>query len=131
MMYVCNKGTYLIDRKFSFYELRNPYFTQIYTKGPSLFDGELIRSTYSNDIIYLMYDIVSLNGVSVGERHLKERLEQMTEAVRMARVDESKMPFLFKRKSFLPKRDIQQHINNIKKEADGHYWHTDSGRKLR
>ena len=120
MMIVEGVRACLVDRKFGFWECTHEMFLSALGKGQgTLLDGELIVS--NGKVVYLMYDIVMLNGHYVGDKFLKERLKQMTEVrslIRQCGNTATALPFEIRRKNFVPKELIHEHLNNIKLIGD-------------
>jgi hypothetical protein len=57
------------------------FFSRPGTDGPTLLDGEMIMGL-DGSLIYLIYDIVALNGQDVSGMNLDQRIVKMHDAVR-------------------------------------------------
>lgn len=129
MLLVCSSGAFLIDRKFFFYRLDNcTGLVALFSQGDTvtLLDGELVRHLKDGNIVYLLFDVVQINGEYFGDRSLKHRLESIGKSVvqpyreEIGKKDSMLIfPFTLCGKKFMLKRDIRSLFNLIKEEPDG------------
>jgi mRNA guanylyltransferase len=76
MLYVTKNECFLVDRKFMFYRVSLPsYFPSVDSPKTTLLDGELIED--DGKIRYLIYDAVCINGESIKDKPLIDRLQQV------------------------------------------------------
>ena len=87
------------------------WYSQYYgRKGDTLLDGEIVQHRKTMRRMFLLFDIVALNDVYVGQLHLNERLKRISHVVmefrkQMSRMSQSAMrvlPFELIGKTFFP-----------------------------
>jgi hypothetical protein len=111
-MLINSNGTFLTTRKFDFYSVEGYECLQdIYaTEGITLLDGEMVKHIPTGHPMFLIFDILALNGNDVGSEPLHERLRYVRNAVDLYRtgITERKIPehhpFPIIGKPFYPKR---------------------------
>eukprot|EP01102_Stenamoeba_stenopodia_P019955 TRINITY_DN7637_c0_g1_i1.p1 TRINITY_DN7637_c0_g1~~TRINITY_DN7637_c0_g1_i1.p1 ORF type:complete len:686 (+),score=120.98 TRINITY_DN7637_c0_g1_i1:243-2300(+) len=90
------EGVYFIDRKFSFYRIKGmDFLIQIYAPdGVTLLDGEMVNhiddeETLRSSPMFLIFDLMVVNGTSFLEQTLTARLERIGSLVESYRTHQS------------------------------------------
>ncbi len=70
------QGVFLIDRKFDFYRVEgfDSLMNCFATSAITLLDGEMVTHIPSKKQMYLIFDLIALNGKVLAPQPLKERL---------------------------------------------------------
>lgn len=87
------------------------------SKGPTLLDGEMIHHEATHQAIFLIFDIVMLDGVYCGNEPLMKRCEKISFVVKNFRENSRGSTFQLLGKTFLPIKKIEilvKRIENIK-----------------
>jgi len=122
----------LIDRRFDFYMVHYPGLKELYAStGPTLLDGELVMHVPTSKPMYLIFDLLALNGVLLGKELLHKRLEKIgTGVVGPYREAEAarklpERPFTIMGKLFLDKTQIHKLNASVKTDSYGHRFYVD------
>lgn len=129
MLLVQNGEAYFIDRKFDFYLIQKFQWLAetLSEKGGTLLDGEMIRHEDTKQAIFLLFDVIQLKGVFVGNETLTKRLAEIANVVLMFRdfkKQEVATPFALLGKTFYPSKHIRILVDCIY-EKDGHRYYKD------
>jgi len=134
-----SEGVFLIDRKFDFHfvsgfsSLEDAYADV----GPTLLDGEMIRCIRTQGPMFLIFDCVMFNGVSVVNETLSRRLEKIRLAVKRYRMqvvskdETSNLPFEIGGKPIMPKDSFEDLEGHIKLDKQGEHIFEDHARHHR
>jgi len=124
-------GVHMIDRKFDFYRLEgfDSLITVFASKGLTLLDGEMVTHIPSKKQMYLIFDIVALNGEVVTTKTLKERLLTIGNGVVKVyresiekKIIQEDHPFTLIGKQFLPIGDLHKLLAFIKTVSGQKYY---------
>lgn len=132
MMIINSEGVFLTDRKFEFYRVEGYESLPpvLGMEGPTVLDGEMVNHLRTNKPMYLAFDILVLNGGSVAEAPLSERLKALHHGVVVpfeAAVLDSQIPqvppFSIAEKQFFHKKDMKQlFLDNVKQEGNERFY---------
>ncbi|MES1923008.1 hypothetical protein MHBO_004542, partial [Bonamia ostreae] len=94
-LYINQNKTFLIDRSFEFFEIKSDFYNKLWKKGNTILDGELIFQQHKSKLItnsknknyqflenkpiFLIFDIVQINGENVGNLLLNNRFVKIGE----------------------------------------------------
>lgn len=121
------KCAYLVDRKWVTRKLDHGVYASLWTKGDSLFDGEMLSSTSFN-----IFDVVSVNGQSCRKEGTTERIAIMMKAQSdwMRHVaSHDHIPVLIYVKQFFKKAQIDLLFKCIKQVSPDVYEYNDGNRR--
>jgi len=131
MLMIDPTGVHMIDRKFDFYRLEgfDSLITVFASKGLTLLDGEMVTHIPSKKQMYLIFDIVALNGEVVTTKTLKERLLTIGNGVVKVyresiekKIIQEDHPFTLIGKQFLPIGDLHKLLAFIKTVSGQKYY---------
>jgi mRNA guanylyltransferase len=77
LLFIVDQGSYLVDRRMDFYQIHKfPLLIELFgASGVTLLDGEMVRNLRTGKLMYLIFDILALNGqTNIGMYNLSERL---------------------------------------------------------
>lgn len=125
MLLICVNGAFLVDRKYFFFQLANAEgLVKLFAKNDSitLLDGELIRHLGDGSVVFLLFDVIQVNGEHFADRNLTDRLKAIghlvVEPYREAK-QQFAFPFTLCGKRFFTMQGIKQLFKEfIKEDAD-------------
>lgn len=147
--YVTQAQSYLVNRKFNFFRIRSPIYSQLFaTEGPTLLDTEVLKIMSKDPKApptMMVFDAIHVNGESVGEKNLHERLERIGYKIalpyRQQYMDnkhtantngtdggQGKPPLVIKAKKFYQKEYVDNILAKITKLPNGEYRYDDHKR---
>jgi len=122
-MIVPLQGVFLIDRRFDFYRVDgfDSLMTCFATNGITLLDGEMVTHLPSKKQMYLIFDLIALNGSVLADKVLKDRLTTIgtgvvkvyRDAVAQKSIPEDH-PFTLIGKQFVEPHDLYKLFGMIK-----------------
>jgi len=123
LMIIPLQGVFFIDRKFDFYRVEgfDSLMTLYASSGITILDGEMVTHLPTKKQMYLIFDIIVLNGTVLAQKPLKDRLltigtgvvQVYRNALEKKRIPEDH-PFTLMGKQFLPISDLYKLIGMIK-----------------
>eukprot|EP00026_Physarum_polycephalum_P003620 Phypoly_transcript_03633.p1 GENE.Phypoly_transcript_03633~~Phypoly_transcript_03633.p1 ORF type:complete len:692 (+),score=105.06 Phypoly_transcript_03633:141-2216(+) len=131
LLFIIDRGAYLIDRRMDFYQIHKfPLLIDLFgTSGVTLLDGEMVRNLRTGKLMYLIFDILAINGqTNVGMYNLSERLgiigKKVVTVFRDAVKERGKdyfmkLQFTLSGKIFRPKHLIKELATMIKHNEKG------------
>jgi mRNA guanylyltransferase len=132
LLFIVDRGAYLIDRRMDFYQIHKfPLLIDLFgsTDGVTLLDGEMVRNLRTGKLMFLIFDILALNGqTNIGMYNLSERLsiigKKVVTVFRDAIKEKGKdyfmkLQFTLSGKIFRPKHLIKELATMIKHNEKG------------
>lgn len=119
-------SAYLVDRSNTYYKI--PQFAALAQflspTSDTLLDGELVRRYRSDSYYFLMYDVIAVDGKSVWNEAMKDRLAHITELVKrfdeyMVANPQQPLPFTLLQKEIVPKERFEAVRSKIVLQPDG------------
>eukprot|EP00005_Dracoamoeba_jomungandri_P005739 CAMPEP_0174252908 /NCGR_PEP_ID=MMETSP0439-20130205/2274_1 /TAXON_ID=0 /ORGANISM="Stereomyxa ramosa, Strain Chinc5" /LENGTH=788 /DNA_ID=CAMNT_0015333607 /DNA_START=26 /DNA_END=2392 /DNA_ORIENTATION=- len=116
-------GVFLIDRKFDFYLVQKyDQLKELYAKnGVTLIDGEMVHHKHTKRLMFLVFDVLSVNGKCVTSLPLSARLTHIRDgvvlpyrrAIDKGIIDNDTHPFVIIAKPFYPKKLARKLFSHI------------------
>eukprot|EP01114_Cavostelium_apophysatum_P014897 TRINITY_DN3967_c0_g1_i1.p1 TRINITY_DN3967_c0_g1~~TRINITY_DN3967_c0_g1_i1.p1 ORF type:complete len:695 (+),score=174.20 TRINITY_DN3967_c0_g1_i1:138-2222(+) len=120
-------GIFMVDRKFDFYLIHGfDLLLDLYgKKGTTILDGEMVRHVGTKKLMYLVFDILVVDGIPCADKTLTERLSKIFNSIvtpfrgasAAAGANQSAFPFTLIGKLFTDKRDMRKLKESIHMEG--------------
>eukprot|EP00008_Paramoeba_atlantica_P012441 CAMPEP_0201479966 /NCGR_PEP_ID=MMETSP0151_2-20130828/4571_1 /ASSEMBLY_ACC=CAM_ASM_000257 /TAXON_ID=200890 /ORGANISM="Paramoeba atlantica, Strain 621/1 / CCAP 1560/9" /LENGTH=666 /DNA_ID=CAMNT_0047861695 /DNA_START=170 /DNA_END=2170 /DNA_ORIENTATION=- len=114
-LFVSQKGVYLIDRKFDFFEIQGfNSLRELFPEGKTIVDGEIVTDLVTDNPKYVVFDLIELNGENHAQQDTFKRHEKIGEFIGILRRNVTgQWPFEILGKFFFPKEKIHELLRVI------------------
>ncbi|KAF2073755.1 hypothetical protein CYY_004924 [Polysphondylium violaceum] len=121
MILITNNRSFLIDRHFDFYSIKDyDVLHTLFGRG-TLIDGEMVRNLNTHKPVYLIFDVLAVNNEAFYHVNLSQRLGVIGQIISQLRqeIEHISTPFEILGKVFHPKEKIHEVFNCIKDRGNG------------
>ena len=125
-------GVYIVDRKFKISALKNcddmiPLYSQ---NGATLIDGEIVSNLDRNEMVFMIFDLVALDGSNERGKIFQDRLFSLGGIVKLYRSNKDKIPFEIIAKIFHPVKNIASILKSFATTTDGKRVYNDQDKRF-